>query len=211
MAQVAFSHQFSHRWANAPLPVKGALIQELDDIVQLLDDHTDLDSFEFSTPDLHAYIDEIYINLKKEQESSNFETERLESKSLEAQQAQTDAKNKEVVIVKADNPATTAEVDHTSVKDSNIDNVEDSNNDTRAIKVLNNLGEDIDSESIHSETTPKPLTAFSIDEVQGKLDAEFVKELEARIEDYLSEQLAQMSEDLKSWVREQIANHLSDN
>ena len=53
MAQVAFSHQFSHRWSNAPQAVKDALLQEFEDIMLLLDADTDLESFEFTVPDLH--------------------------------------------------------------------------------------------------------------------------------------------------------------
>ncbi|HJH09777.1 MAG TPA: hypothetical protein K8V12_07990 [Psychrobacter pasteurii] len=87
MAQVAFSHQFSHRWSNAPQTVKDALLQEFEDIMLLLDADTDLESFEFTVPDLHTHIDAINAEVAAEKEAARLEAERLEAEHLEEERA----------------------------------------------------------------------------------------------------------------------------
>lgn len=46
------SEQFNQRWLDSPLAMKQAIYDELDDIVQLLQDDTELDDFRFTTEDL---------------------------------------------------------------------------------------------------------------------------------------------------------------
>lgn len=59
MSSFAFSHQFSQRWLATPAPVKQTIIQELDDIVTLLQPDTDLERYQFSTPNLHTHIEDL--------------------------------------------------------------------------------------------------------------------------------------------------------
>lgn len=43
----SLSHQFSQRWLNIPAEVKRSIIQELEDIICLLQEETDLNTFRF--------------------------------------------------------------------------------------------------------------------------------------------------------------------
>ena len=94
MSGFAFSHQFSKRWLTTPTPVKHAIIQELDDIAELLQPETDLDSYQFSVPNLHETIENLLaierahqekIEAKEQQrlEQEKLERERLEAERLE--------------------------------------------------------------------------------------------------------------------------------
>lgn len=251
MTQVAFSHQFSHRWANAPLQVKGALIQELDDIVQLLDDKTDLEKFEFSIPDLHAYIDGIYAEITAEQEATRQEEHRLEAERLaaereaiqstEAEEAMQLQVETQTISEKEDTNADSvepvqAELSNDVIEDSveddskeSTDTAEDASIDAVAHNTTDHtaktdstvdLEDSVESESESNSQTDSSVEltpsisnqpeAFQFKNTQGPLDEDFVKELESHIEDYLSEQLANMSEDLKAWVRDQVQAHLNN-
>ena len=68
MSGFAFSHQFSKRWLTTPTPVKHAIIQELDDIAELLQPETDLDSYQFSVPNLHETIENLLAIERARQE-----------------------------------------------------------------------------------------------------------------------------------------------
>lgn len=263
MTQVAFSHQFSHRWANAPLQVKGALIQELDDIVQLLDNQTDLEQFEFSIPDLHEYIDTIYAEIAAEQEAARQEASRLEAEQLAADREAIQAADAQDVIEPQtlsyddqDEPTDSADdtaADATSLKpDADIDNAQqaatehltdetdtpaieeaDANQPTtdsaeaKSTKLEAQADSPLEAKTVETEsddqlqaetavqaeaTVPAPSQpeAFEFDNTQGQLTEDFIKELEARIDDYLSEQLANMSEDLKAWLRDQVKERLNN-
>lgn len=93
MSGFAFSHQFSQRWLATPPPVKQTIIQELDDIVNLLQPETDLDSYRFSVPNLHDKVEQLMaieaIRQEKiqaeERKREREEQERLERERLEQQ------------------------------------------------------------------------------------------------------------------------------
>lgn len=56
-------------------------------------------------------------------------------------------------------------------------------------------------------------TAISLSLKHTKLGAsheELIRELEMHVDDYLSEQMAQMSENLKSWLRAEVSQHLAE-
>ena len=251
MAQVAFSHQFSHRWSNAPQAVKDALLQEFEDIMQLLDADTDLESFEFTVPDLHAHIDAINAEVAAEKEVARLEAERLEAERLEAERAELEALEAERLLHEEQQTEQQAfqqsevESDETLVQDpqavqvadtelveGSLDAEVDTENtvDTDAlveVKDPDTAGgsdtEASDAPADPSESQPTAVVnepeaeisapasfAFDTTAPKAELDADFIKELENRIDDYLSEQLANMSEDLKSWLREQVANRFDD-
>lgn len=46
------SEQFAKRWLNSPTAMKTAIYNELDDIIKLLQDDTDVNTFEFTTEQL---------------------------------------------------------------------------------------------------------------------------------------------------------------
>ncbi len=94
MSGFAFSHQFSKRWLTTPTPVKHAIIQELDDIAELLQPETDLQTYRFSVPNLNEKVEELLsierahqekIEAKEQQrlEQEKLERERLEAERLE--------------------------------------------------------------------------------------------------------------------------------
>lgn len=263
MSQVAFSHQFSHRWSNAPQPVKEALFQEFDDIVRLLEAETDLDSFEFTVPDLHEHIEAIYaeveaeraaVRLQAEQlEAERLEAERLEYEKLEAerlafeaqaakqhalsqQQAEQAAEAQIEQDHSADNLAESRLLDNASesslAADSAADtlsdldqeglnqsNLDQSEVETEAYQQAAEVASPVaaDTAATDKGETSKHVTAldtstppaFEFAALKGELDEEFIKGLEAHIDDYLSEQLADMSENLKAWLRDQIMHRLS--
>lgn len=267
MAQVAFSHQFSHRWSNAPQAVKDALLQEFEDIMLLLEADTDLESFEFSVPDLHAHIDAINAEIRAEKEAEILENERQENERQEAERLQLEAEEAERAMLEQQAAEQQRVFDaeeavHLESREMTTDWADSVNQESLPAEVIGieeetrstNEAESISSdEPVASETaadgvlapqvthatsveqqqqqdameaqnptadantspSETPITApaeFAFDSSHSKaeLDADFIKELENRIDDYLSEQLANMSEDLKSWLRDQVANRLSN-
>ncbi len=44
----------------------------------------------------------------------------------------------------------------------------------------------------------------------GASHPELIRELEMHVDDYLSEQMMQISENLKSWLRAELAQHLTE-
>ena len=68
-------------------------------------------------------------------------------------------------------------------------------------------------EAIHSEPNEAisdenlPIVPPQIHEQENEAES-LIVELESRIDDYLSEQMAQLSEDLKSWLRSEVKRHL---
>jgi len=236
MAQVAFSHQFSHRWSNAPQAVKDALLQEFEDIMLLLDADTDLESFEFTVPDLHAHIDAINAEVAAEKEAARLEAERLEAERLEEERAEFEALEAERLLNEEQQALEQQQAEEqqadSELVDSSIetDVEEASTTESSEIETLESQEEateveavDADTEILESQPTAVTNTeaaeadisapasfAFDNSAPQAELDADFIKELENRIDDYLSEQLANMSEDLKSWLREQMVNRLNN-
>ena len=240
MAQVAFSHQFSHRWSNAPQAVKDALLQEFEDIMLLLDADTDLESFEFTVPDLHAHIDAINAEVAAEKEAARLEAERLEAERLEEERAEFEALEAERLLNEEQQALEQQQAEEqqadSELVDSSIetDVEEASTTESSEIETLESQEEateveavDADTEILESQPTAVTSTetaetnieadisapasfAFDNSAPQAELDADFIKKLENRIDDYLSEQLANMSEDLKSWLREQMVNRLNN-
>lgn len=251
MAQVAFSHQFSHRWSNAPQAVKDALLQEFEDIMLLLDADTDLESFEFTVPDLHSHIDAINAEVAAEKEVARLEAERLEAERLEAERAELEALEAERLLNEEQQAEqdvleqSQVETEETLVQDPQAMPVADTelvegnldaevetdsarDNDALVEAEGHDTAEDSDTEVYDAPVDPSksqptavvneteteisaPASfAFDTTAPKAELDADFIKELENRIDDYLSEQLANMSEDLKSWLREQVANRFDD-
>ncbi|WP_019672167.1 hypothetical protein [Psychrobacter lutiphocae] len=205
MTQVAFSHQFSQRWIDTPAEIKNALLQRLDDIVRLLDEDTDLDSFEFSIADLDGYLDDLYAQMATEiaekQAEAQAEAERAAAEQAAAEeQAQAEQQAEQVEAFDVD-----------------IDEAEEV---TEQASVQTTETESASSDSQHSDEhseaaspAQQPVAAsvppaFNFERTEGELDAEFIKDLECSIDDYLSDQLSSMSEDLKSWLREAIENRL---
>lgn len=236
MTQIAFSHQFSNRWLAAPQQIKNAIIQELDDIVQLLDHKTELSEFKFTTPDLRSYIDTIYADLAHEKAAKLAlqPQEKLAKEALiDDQEALKAAENKmRDVSSTSKTPSSgnsndqshhTKNKTHFIIKPSygeplssqdpalNTNKAENGNDNNNKRNQENQDSNSADSWSEpKTELDKEPARAddsvtLSFANDCTEVDASLLKELETRIDDYLSEQMAIMSEDLKSWLREQVS------
>lgn len=56
MSSFSPSEQFEQRWLGSPMAMRKAIQGELSDIIVLLDEKTDLNTFNFQTPDLHTAL-----------------------------------------------------------------------------------------------------------------------------------------------------------
>lgn len=116
-------------------------------------------------------------------------------------------------IINTDNSVTTdiAQVANDSTKDFDSDHAEPTVTGEPAtimtdVKNNNNVKQD-SIKAIHSKAS----AAISLTLKEAKLSAEhqsLIHELEKQIDDYLSEQMMLMSEDLKSWLRAEVTQHL---
>ncbi|WP_227430243.1 hypothetical protein [Psychrobacter sp. I-STPA6b] len=198
MSEYKFSHQFSQRWLTAPQQVKQAIVQELEDIITLLDNETDLNSFQFRQPDLNAHIQHLY---QQEQEAAQ------KSEPLEVTlPTQNNITNNHILdnnthlsmsashdiphIEEVTHEDTINQASHTTISDTKQQNTEQLT--TQEKSVHNELTE-ADSEQ---NTTVTSTECESL-----------IYELESRIDDYLSEQMAQLSIDLKSWLRNEVKHY----
>lgn len=50
------SDKFEQRWLDSPIAMKQAIMNELDDIITLLKDDTQIANFSFASPDLNAKL-----------------------------------------------------------------------------------------------------------------------------------------------------------
>ena len=151
-------------------------------------------------------------NVQKEAEK-----ETLEEKSLTA------TKNHSEVAIKLD----TANSDKTET-DSKVNTIINTGSDTEkhavGSKTISEHAKAIDDTSTKSNNVikndssisainNKASAAISLAVKDAKLSAthkELIRELEIQIDDYLSEQMMLMSENLKSWLRAEMTQHLSE-
>lgn len=229
MSNYSFSQQFYKRWTCAPNPVRSAIIQELTDITTLLQTETPFENFVFSTHDLDAHLDELYENHQAElaiekaisdkQEQRRVAAEKLDIEETQKKVAEEQLKQKHITQKeqnsaersKADNNDTldgdtldndtlddyTAD-DNTDnsvmVTDENIVSVNDTNTETISDKIAAGTASDLSLKSAH------------LSEEQQHL----IRDLEIQIDDYLSEQMLQMSENLKSWLRAEVTQQWAE-
>lgn len=286
MSGYSFSHQFYQRWIQAPDQVRGAIVQELKDIMTLLQTDTTVSEFTFTQPDLDAHLDELYAQDEAEkakiaeQQRVAQEEERLKQEALEQQraekarseaeekarqdQARDDKERKEREVARAEKEKLAiakaeAEKQATDQAESvrqqaadadakllESDHAEDKTppqatpqTATATLTVptnplqqgLGNEGSEKDADvekdtdpthqgiadSAHQNpvATDKVPAKVSVPEAQlsettliGNDQEAFIHELETRIDDYLSEQMAEMSENLKAWVREEVKRQI---
>ena len=188
MPSYSFSHQFYQHWTDTPSSVREAIVEELSDIIDLLHPNTALAEFRFTQPDLDAHIDSLYA----------------EYYAYLAQQEQTP-----VAPVSPEAPTespATPTIDMTAT-DTTATPESDAATDTPiaattkdaepATTALNQVDA---AQTEHDAETQDPINSAFADAL--------VQELGTHIDDYLSEQMAQISEDLKSWLRDEIGRQL---
>ncbi|TXD96125.1 hypothetical protein ES754_10840 [Psychrobacter frigidicola] len=218
MSSYSFSHQFYQHWTLAPEPIRAAIVQELTDINTLLQRDTQFEAFVFSEPDLDAYLEELYNTHKNEQAAANEFADKQAQQAVELQPVKEEEKEEtpekntvEKVEKHIENEQQTKVENTTSITDKTSNNEtthktqnSGSSNKAQVLSALQiNSIPDIIKQGTTAETLPNAPKL-------SKDNEDLIHELGMHIDDYLSEQMAQLSEDLKSWLRNEITRQLSD-
>ena len=221
MSSYSFSHQFYQHWTGAPEPVRAAIVQELTDITDLLQTETEFEKFVFSTHDLDAHLDDLYCiydlqqaaaakkqadeqvaaqqRLDEQKQLEEAENEMTEKRRQQAEQQQAERQQIEALAY-SENAADTI--------NNNEDNKTLSGQDTQnnrtanRINLVQTIANNLNKDSAISSTLKPP-------EPHAEHNA-LVSELEGHIDDYLTEQMLQMSENLKLWLRAEVSRQLTD-
>ena len=227
MSSYSFSHQFYQHWTLAPEAVRAAIVQELTDINTLLQPDTAFENFTFSEHDLDAHLDTLYNDHEIEQAAAKKIADEQAQQAAEQQRLEEEKEKVEVEAEKtklindqkAEKQIATAQQD--KVEDNSIaDTTADSktNNSRNYSNVNSNKDKVISALKINSipdtvqQGAAKLDTAINIPVNVPKLNQaneDLIHSLGIHIDDYLSEQMTQLSEDLKSWLREEITHQLS--
>lgn len=149
---------------------------------------------------------------QKEQEKNeqiaadkNNTDEKVIATSLDKANADKDSTDSAVTdnsIAKTEKEASETQKTKSSASDNKSDNSKTINEQTHAISE-NHI------KDIHHKTS----TAINLVLKDAKLDIthqELIRELETQVDDYLSEQMMLLSENLKSWLRAEVTQHLSE-
>lgn len=220
MSSYSFSHQFYQHWTGAPKPVRAAIVQELTDITDLLQTEIPFEKFVFSTHDLDAHLDDLYCVYDLQQaaaqrqadeqaaeqqrlEEQKLEEQRqLEALEMEAKEKQQQAERQQIeALAHSENAVENTDIKNEDSKQPNSKNI----SNKKATTSANPVKAVTDNINIDS--------AIDLKLKNTKLNAEhepLFSELETQIDDYLTEQMLQMSENLKSWLRAEISRQLAD-
>lgn len=262
MSGYSFSHQFYQRWMQAPDQVRGAIVQELKDIMTLLRTETAVSEFAFTQPDLDSHLDQLYAKdkaqkrvaaekeqaeqekerlrqeilekqrlnrerLEKEQvEKAQAEKQRLEKQRVDREQAEqqrieeAQAKKAEQLKQVQDKEKQRLEKVKTDEQkqaaQKRVETAQDNKNNAATLTITTKNANPSDKKAeqvkadnikLNSELEPKEPCGGSV--ALSEDQEAFVHELETRIDDYLSEQMAKMSEDLKAWLRDEVQRQLA--
>ena len=195
MSQLSFSHQFSKHWQQAPDAVRRAIVQELEDIVTLLNPDTELATFNFRHADLNDEIEQIYAELQDKEDESENEDMAESAVDDGTNQALKIKANSDAPVIDSENAISTESSLPTPMPTSNTvieadsDDVSDTDFEASKNAEADSLTDRLGSES---------------QSIKEGINEDMLAELERKIDDYLSEQMAIMSEDLKAWLREEI-------
>ena len=234
MSSYSFSHQFCQHWTQAPEPIRAAIVQELTDIATLLQTDTPFEKFVFSLPDLDSHLDDLYAAHEIQQIAA---TEGANQQALEqivaeqqllakaeakqqnnrasAEKMQQDAEPQHNVKQPAidDNSTIEKTIDKNAQGQAPMAAATDSNN-TSAKHLENHKTANVNGVNPSANNVPNIIPTainFAPKNLKSNLDHEaLIHELGMHIDDYLSEQMAQLSEDLKSWLRAEISRQLAD-
>lgn len=230
MSSYSFSNQFYQHWTGAPEPVRSAIVQELVDITKLLQKDTPFKEFVFSTHDLDAHLDDLYGAYDKQQAlakelADKQATERLAAEKQRLADEQQAKKKAAEEKAKADADADAdadAKIKQKELNEQSIEQFSDSKENLAKLdsEDKQTTADDDDADSHIIKTTVKAVTdhahvnqAIDLSLKDTELNAthkELLHELEVHIDDYLTEQMLQMSENLKSWLRAEISSQLGE-
>lgn len=201
MSSVSFSHEFYKHWMHTPQPVQAALVQELTDIIDFLQTDATFENFDFSIDDLDTHLDDLYQGKKVSQAAIKKQPPTKQAPALAATAIATAS-----ITAPADNLNSSIDID------SNINNHSphknaDSQPHNRAADTTEIKPEASAKNSAENATTVSSALKNS---PLSSTHEQLVNELSRHIDDYLSEQMAQLSEDLKSWLRAEISQKLAE-
>ncbi|ELA09530.1 hypothetical protein MOMA_03970 [Moraxella macacae 0408225] len=181
MSGFAFSPQFSQRWSATLAPIKQTIINELNDIYQILQTETDLDTFQFQVANLHDKIAEIIqANTTNKTNTTIYTPTNTTTKNNTAQFCLTDfnlnqTKTKNQNNHKTDNTEKTTE-NHKNLPTVNpldFDNIQ-----TIKEEIINDLHQKIESYLLHAMTNIyQDLQNWLDDEVNGQLERKLSQSL----------------------------------
>lgn len=215
MSSYSFSHQFYQHWTGAPKPVRAAIVQELTDITDLLQTEIPFEKFVFTTHDLDAHLDDLYCvyNLQQVAAQRQADEQAAEQQKLEEQRQlealENEAKEKQ-------QQAERQQIEALAHSESAIENTDTKNKDHKQpnSKDISNKKATTTATAIKAVADNLNIkSAIDLKLKSTSLNAEheaLFSELEGQIDDYLTEQMLQMSENLKSWLRAEVSRQLTD-
>lgn len=203
MSSYSFSNEFYQHWTGAPEPVRAAIVQELEDITALLHNETSFEDFAFSNHDLDTHLDDLYGAHYQQQAAAKDQADKqaadialADKQRLEDERLQAD---KKIAEEKADAKKKQDEADKEAVAKAN--------------EKLNAVSEKhiSDIKAVNSDSDTKQTITLALqDKELTSAHQDMLHELEVHIDDYLTEQMLQMSENLKSWLRAEISRQLGE-
>ena len=239
MSSYSFSQQFYQRWTCAPELIRSAIIQELTDITTLLQPNTSFEDFVFDTHDLDAHLDELYDNhhaeeaiakaIADKQAADAAEALRLEEQeqikakkaqekkeALEAREAEEKRKLQEQIDKQQASESASESKNNSTVEYNVKNNTTISDEADKANKETDSSDDKIDTATDNSISAitqnARTHTAIHLSLSDKRLSTDhgsLIRELETSIDDYVSEQMMLISENLKSWMRAEVTQRLA--
>ncbi|WP_019519430.1 hypothetical protein [Faucicola boevrei] len=225
MSGFTFSPQFSQRWYATATPIKQTIINELDDIYQVLQSETDLDNFQFRVANLHDKVEEIIAEQRRaeEQEKQRQQRERelleqrLAQEKLEKEQLEKEKREQERLEQEKteqnsskqnndDDTDTTIYVLKDSENHFSLPNV--AFNPTKMLHATAKTDTNLVKDN-HAENPKNGLKISSLDfDSIEKIKEEIINNLNHKIETYLLDAMANMHQDLQSWLADAVNRQL---
>ncbi|GAF53334.1 hypothetical protein [Psychrobacter sp. JCM 18900] len=167
---------------------------------------------------------------KKEAEEATRKAESTQKEQEKNEQSALEADNdKELAATDVAKVNTDKVVTDSAVTDDFVTDTSSAKTEKAALEVVNTEGNTSDSKNADHKTISEQAHTLSDNHIKdisnkasaainlalkdAKLDAthqQLIRELETQVDDYLSEQMMLMSENLKSWLRAEVTQHFSE-
>ena len=167
---------------------------------------------------------------KKEAEEATHKAESTQKEQEKNEQSALEADNdKELAATDVAKSNTDKVVTDSAVTDDFVTDTSSTKTEKAALEVVNTEGNTSDSKNADHKTIGEQAHTLSDNHIKdinnkasaainlalkdAKLDAthqQLIRELETQVDDYLSEQMMLMSENLKSWLRAEVTQHFSE-
>ncbi len=148
---------------------------------------------------------------KIEREEAKRQEEKLQIEQAQKEQAQKEERTAQLEAEKNNSAKVAQDTSESASNDNNIDVSTDVNapdNEENRVKG----GIDMNNHTGHTIVKPQKGAAIDLSFKDPEISAAhetLIHELEVHVDDYLSEQMMQMSEDLKSWLRAEVSHQLA--